>query len=96
MNDPDPYVKKTAIIGVIKIFYVNPQFVNDNLIDDLYNLIKDSNTLVVVSAINALNEVMASEGGMAINDRIIIYLINRITDFDEYGQSVILSLVARY
>ena len=36
-------------------------------------------------AINVLNEIMISEGGMAINTKIILYLLNRFNEFDSYG-----------
>lgn len=50
-----------------------------DIINILYNYIKDSNKMVVVAAINALNEIMQDEGGMAINGKIIIHLLGRIT-----------------
>lgn len=56
----------------------HPHAEND-IINILYNYIKDSNKMVVVSAINALNEIMQDEGGMAINGKIIIHLLGRIT-----------------
>ena len=36
--------------------------------------------------INVLNEIMIGEGGMAINWKIILYLMNRFEDFDVYGK----------
>lgn len=36
-------------------------------------------------AINVLNEIMISEGGMAINNKIVLYLLNRFNEFDSYG-----------
>jgi len=30
MTDPDPYVKKTAIIGCIKLFHMNKKAFKDN------------------------------------------------------------------
>lgn len=56
------------------------------LIDKLYNLLKDPHKSVVMCAINVLNEIMISEGGMAINNKIILYLLNRFNEFDSYGQ----------
>ncbi len=37
-----------------------------------------------------------SEGQMAINAQIIMYLLNRIREFNEWGQCIVLDLVARY
>ena len=86
LNDNDAYVRKTAINGCMKLNYLNSKFVDENdIINTLYNYIRDSNTKVVIAAINALNEIMFEEGGIAINGKIIIHLLSRIGDFDEYG-----------
>lgn len=39
---------------------------------------------------------MISEGGMAVNDKIILYLMNRFNDFDCYGKQIILKLLKKY
>ncbi len=64
--------------------------------DKLYNLLKDPHKSVVMCAINVLNEIMVEEGGMAINSKIIIYLMNRFEDFDNYGKQTILGLLVKY
>jgi hypothetical protein len=51
---------------------------------------------VVANAISALNELMAEEGGLAVNKAIIHHLLNRIKDFSEWGQCLVLDLVAKY
>lgn len=51
---------------------------------------------VVANCISTLNEVLAEEGGMAINQAIIHHLLNRIRDFNEWGQCLVLALVAKY
>lgn len=68
----------------------------NDIVNTLYNFIKDSNTRVVVSAVNTLNEIMLEEGGIAINGRIIIHMLGRLSNFDEYGQTVVLEMVSRY
>jgi AP-4 complex subunit beta-1 len=32
-----------------------------------------------------LNEILASEGGMALSSKMIVYLLNRIKEFNEWG-----------
>lgn len=46
--------------------------------------------------INVLNEFFELENGMAINSKIITYLLNRFSEFDDYGKSVIIQLVMKY
>ena len=44
----------------------------------------------------ALNEIMMNEGGIVVNASIIIYLIQRLSDFDAWGKCIVLSLVVTY
>jgi AP-4 complex subunit beta-1 len=59
-------------------------------------MIKDNDTLVIVNSIEALNEILINEGGMAISSKMIVYLLNRIKEFNEWGQTVILELLSRF
>lgn len=49
-----------------------------SIIDSLYALIKDSDTLVIANSIQALNEILQDEGGMATSTKMVVYLLNRI------------------
>lgn len=57
---------------------------------------RDHDPLVVINSIQAINEIRAEKGGVDINRSLIIHLLNRIKDFNEWGQSIILELTARY
>ena len=98
LADSDPYVKKTAIIGCIKLFHMNKSNFkrNTNYLEQLYNMLTDIDSLVVVNAIEAINEILADKGGIDISRQLVINLLNRIKDFNEWGQSVILDLCAKY
>ncbi|KAF1784143.1 AP complex subunit beta [Phytophthora cactorum] len=61
-----------------------------------YNMIRDRDPQVVSNCIVALNEIMADEGGIAINQPIVMHLLSRISDFNEWGQCNILEIVAKY
>jgi AP-4 complex subunit beta-1 len=52
--------------------------------------------LVVINAIEAINEITADKGGIDITQQLVINLLNRIKDFNEWGQSVILDMCAKY
>ena len=43
-----------------------------------------------------LNEILAEEGGMSINQAIVHHLLNRMRDFSEWGQCVVLEVLAGY
>ena len=65
-------------------------------LENLYNLTGDADSLVVINAIEAINEIQADKGGIDINRSLVINLLNRIKDFNEWGQSVILDMCAKY
>ena len=69
---------------------------NTNYLEQLYNMLTDIDALVVVNAIEAINEILADKGGIDITRQLVINLLNRIKDFNEWGQSVILDLCAKY
>lgn len=44
LNDPDPYVRKTAAICVTKLYDISPDVVSDNeIVNTLYELLADRN-----------------------------------------------------
>lgn len=97
LSDASAYVRKTAAMGCAKLYRNAPSVVKESdIVDILYNMLKDKDPLVITSVIDALNEVLSDEGGMVINQQIVLYLLNRIKDFDEWGQCRILDVTARY
>jgi AP-4 complex subunit beta-1 len=97
LHDVDPYVKKTAIIGCVKFYHMSKkEFKKTEFLDTLYKLTRDHDALVVINAIEAINEIRANKGGIDIQRPLIIHLLNRIKEFNEWGQSVILDLTAKY
>lgn len=79
-------MKKTAIMACIKLYYAEAETVlKGNIVEILYQLIKDPDTLVITNAITALNEILTKEGGIATSTKMIVYLLNRIREFNEWG-----------
>jgi len=99
LQDTDPYVKKTAITGCIKMYHHSKASFkknNTNYIEQLYSMLNDPDALVVINSINAINEILADKGGIEITRKMVIMLLNRIKDFNEWGQSVILDICSKY
>ena len=98
LNDYEPYVKKTAIMGLLKVFYSEPATIitDDSLINTLSILIKDSDPLVSTNALTALDEILVSEGGIPLNSRLVFNLIRRLKEYNEWSQTIILDLLYRY
>jgi vesicle coat complex subunit len=65
-------------MGLLKVFHLNPKLISDKDIDTLYEMIKDSDPLVVTNTLFVLNEMLRTEGGIAISNKMIVYLLNRI------------------
>jgi len=97
LEDVNGYVRKTAVIGVVKLFYISPSVVMEtDLLPMLKRLVSDSDAHVVSNTISALEEVLASEGGYHPTEEIITALLNRIMHFSEWGQCAILRLLTKY
>lgn len=76
LTDSSGYVRAVAVMGVLKVWHLSPEVVKDSdLVDTLYSMIRDRDPQVVVACLTALNEVLAEESGIAINQALIIYLV---------------------
>ena len=90
-------MKKTAIIGCVKLFHLaKSAFRKTDFLERLYALTKDKDPLVTINAIEAVNEILADKGGIDIDRQLIIPLLNRIKDFNEWGQSILLDICSKY
>ena len=49
-------------------------------------MIRDSDPFVLVNALEALKEILVDEGGIAISSKMIIYLLNRLKELNEWGK----------
>ena len=97
LKDQSPYVRKTAVMACVKLHRLQPEaLVENDVVNTLYNMLRDRDAQVVANCICALNEILQLEGGMAINKPIIHHLLNRMRDFNEWSQCIVLEMVARY
>jgi AP-4 complex subunit beta-1 len=96
LKDSHPYVRKTAVIGLLKVFHLNPKLISEKDIETLYEMIKDKDSIVVTNTINVLNEILKKEGGISISSKMVIHLLNNLKEFNEWGQNVVLEIVSRY
>ena len=99
LTDGHGYVRKTAVMGCLKIYHLDSNsFDESGFVDILYDMLRDPDASVVANVIIVLNEVMIKSpaGGMAINRAIMLHLLNRIHEFNEFAKVQILELVPRY
>ena len=97
LKDMSAYVRKTAVMACIKLHRLDADAVVQlDVVNTLYNMLRDRDAQVVANCICALNEILQLEGGMAINKPIMHHLLNRMRDFNEWSQCIVLDMVARY
>lgn len=85
------YVRKTAAVCVAKLYDINAQLVEDQgFLDQLKDLLSDSNPMVVANAVAALSEMNeASTSGVALiemNAQTINKLLTALNECTEWGQ----------
>ncbi|XP_049279640.1 AP-1 complex subunit beta-1 isoform X1 [Anopheles funestus] len=101
LKDEDPYVRKTAAVCVAKLYDISSSMVEDQgFLDQLKDLLSDSNPMVVANAVAALSEINeASASGQPLvemNSATINKLLTALNECTEWGQVFILDSLANY
>eukprot|EP00004_Rigifila_ramosa_P004716 TRINITY_DN1519_c0_g1_i2.p1 TRINITY_DN1519_c0_g1~~TRINITY_DN1519_c0_g1_i2.p1 ORF type:complete len:619 (-),score=155.73 TRINITY_DN1519_c0_g1_i2:573-2258(-) len=97
LSDPSSYVRKTAILGVAKLHQLNAKVFHDGeMVNRLYDMLRDKDTLVVSNALNALTEILREKGGVSVSKAIAYHLLNRMKEFTEWSQVLVLDVVGKY
>lgn len=96
LRDSHEYVRKTAVLAMLKVYRLNPSLITEKDIDLLFTMIKDSNPLVVTNTLYVLTELLKKEGGFQLSFKMISHLLNFILTYNEWGQNKILDLIANY
>jgi len=97
LEDVNGYVRKTAVIGVLKVFHISKAAVlESDLLPTLKRLIHDSDAHVVANTIWAVEEVLAEEGGIQPTREMVTNMLNRLNQFSEWGQCAVLRLLTKY
>jgi len=66
-------------MGLLKVYHFNSSLISEKDVETLYEMVKDTDSLVVHNTLLVLNEILKKEeGGISINNKMIIYLLNRI------------------
>lgn len=70
--------------------------VSGNYIEKVEDMLNDCDASVVTNALMVLNEIHLSEGGLPVTSKLVMSLLNRMSEFSEWGLGVVLDLVSRY
>ena len=100
LMDPNPYVRKTAVQCVSKVYEISPELIKmNNLIEELQKIIeKDMNSMVFANAIQALQELsmISDEPQLKIDKNILDKVLVSINECFEWGQVFILEILCDY
>ncbi|SCZ94671.1 BZ3500_MvSof-1268-A1-R1_Chr12-3g04035 [Microbotryum saponariae] len=100
LRDENPYVRKTAAIGVVKLYDLKPSLCIDNgFITQLQEMVTDSNPMVVANAVLALTEIQESaedDSIFVLDSTTLSRLLIALGECTEWGRIAILNAVAKY
>ncbi|CUG93554.1 beta adaptin, putative [Bodo saltans] len=96
--DVDPYVRKTAAIGLGKLFHLHPRtFQEQNFTALIVKLLSDAFPMVASNAAAILTEVNAfASTPVQLTPEIANHLLNALPECSEWGQGYVLELLAAY
>ncbi|GAB2233445.1 hypothetical protein Droror1_Dr00002668 [Drosera rotundifolia] len=108
LRDGSSYVRIVAATGVLKLYHISTSTCIDGDFPSLLKqlMLNDPDTQVVANCLFALQEIWSSEASTSdeasrerdglLSKPFIYYLLNRIKDFSEWAQCLVLELVAKY
>lgn len=97
LSDKSVYVRRVAARCCARVYQQNVDLYNDGtLVNQLYNMLRDSDPIVVVNSMMALEEILSKEGGIVINKNIANHLLNNLKDMTPWGQCYILNILQKY
>ncbi|KAK9471678.1 adaptin N terminal region-domain-containing protein [Dipodascopsis tothii] len=99
LEDTDPYVRKTAVYAVAKLWHHDRRLVEDaGVIDQVNRLLVDSNPTVVSAALASLVDITSKSEGMklTVDHRNASKLVQILPDCNEWSQTYILQALTAY
>ena len=101
LQDPDPYVRKTATLCVCKMYTLAPdRTVEYGFIEQVEKMLQDDNPMVIANAIASLHEMRSFKTkaivNLSINSQSLTKLLNALNECTEWGQIVIMESLCDY
>lgn len=97
LKDTSSYVRRTSVMACITVFKAGTDGVKESgLVNKLYEMIRDSDPVVVVDSLLALEEILRTEGGIVLNKRIVSHLLTRLEEFTPWGIAYVTKLMLKY
>ncbi|CAA2992341.1 beta-adaptin A [Olea europaea subsp. europaea] len=108
LKDGNSYVRMVASIGVLKLYHISASTCMDADFPAMLKhlMLNDKDAQVVANCLTSLQEIWgleastseeaAREREMLLSKAVIYYFLNRIKEFSEWAQCIVLELVAKY
>ncbi|KAJ1814786.1 beta-adaptin [Coemansia sp. RSA 2599] len=100
LKDPSPYVRKTAVMCVAKVYDLNASVAEENrFVESVREALADSNSMVMSNAVSALKKINSTSperNAWNLDPNLVSKLLTAINECVEWGQVVILELLADY
>jgi AP-1 complex subunit beta-1 len=100
LRDESPYVRKTAVLCVAKLFDLNQQMCIENgFLEILQELVGDPNPMVVANSVTALVEIMESAPethAFVITPTILKKMLLALNECTEWGRVTLLTSLAEH
>uniref|UniRef100_A0A7N0V7B6 Beta-adaptin-like protein n=1 Tax=Kalanchoe fedtschenkoi TaxID=63787 RepID=A0A7N0V7B6_KALFE len=108
LKDNNSYVRMVAAIGVLKLYHISAATCVDADFPAVLKhlMLHDPDSQVVTNCLSALQEIWGSEASTSeeasrerealLSKPVIYYFLNRIKEFNEWAQCLVLELVAKY
>ena len=100
LKDDDPYVRKTAVLSIPKVYEIAP---NDSETKNLVHLlemlvVKEPNGLVLANAIASLEEiaVLSGKSHIKVDEQLLSRILVAINESMEWAQVFILDFLSKY
>ncbi|KAJ7965994.1 Beta-adaptin-like protein [Quillaja saponaria] len=108
LKDNNSYVRMVAVIGVLKLYHISGSTCVDADFPVMLKslMLNDPDTQVVANCLSALQEIWSSEASTSeeasrerealLSKSVVYYFLNRIKEFSEWAQCLVMELVAKY
>ncbi|KAI8325283.1 Adaptor protein complex beta subunit [Martensiomyces pterosporus] len=100
LRDPNPYVRKTAMMCVAKVFELSQAVAEENgFVDAVREALSDSNSMVVANVVSALaemNELAPAHDVWRLDQSTVGKLLTAVNECTEWGQIAILEALVEY
>lgn len=96
LQDDSAYVRRAAVIACMKLHEHLNISNNAEMIDRLYDLLRDSDPIVVANVLTVLEDVLKTEGGIAVNRSISHHLLKILGELTDWGVVKVFEVLLKY